>query len=368
MELEDWTAFQKKIEALETKITESYARIDKVIQKLEYIETLYETKSETNKSFILEQILQKLELIQEKQENFWQRQSENLYSQLNQKFDQYQRIDEVTIQIQKESVLDQLGQKIKGLQAQQEEKLIQQIQNSSEKISQDFFQKIQETQNQFNALSAIFSGLEKLVASVDNQIQEKVIQEINKMGKTLFKISNSMDSSCKNFENALLLLEKQKAESKEEWEKENEQNQKERESILEDNKKQLRKREIQLAQDMFSLIDGLEAGMETGEGFLKMQTKPSLFSFFKNSLPKEAIESWLGGMKIMHKHILNILASLGVEPILSLHCPFDPHLHKAVSVEKGPENTIVKEITKGYKTQNQILRYAEVVVGKNTIL
>ncbi len=61
------------------------------------------------------------------------------------------------------------------------------------------------------------------------------------------------------------------------------------------------------------------------------------------------------------------LAAMGVQAITSLGERFDPHIHHAVGVRQArPElqGFVVEEIVRGYRLGENILRTAQVVVGK----
>ena len=53
----------------------------------------------------------------------------------------------------------------------------------------------------------------------------------------------------------------------------------------------------------------------------------------------------------------------GLSPIKALGKPFDPNLHEAVMRGPGKEGTVVKEVKRGYKLHNRLLRPAAVMVG-----
>ncbi len=75
------------------------------------------------------------------------------------------------------------------------------------------------------------------------------------------------------------------------------------------------------------------------------------------------------GFLIVHERLLSILKKWDVTPIESVGQPFVPHLHQAVDTvyaAEVPENAIVEEQRRGYLRGNEVLRYAEVVVARNT--
>lgn len=56
----------------------------------------------------------------------------------------------------------------------------------------------------------------------------------------------------------------------------------------------------------------------------------------------------------------------GIVPIDSLKKPFNPEEHEAIAhVSSGePEGTVIDEVTKGYRMNEKVIRYAKVAVSK----
>ncbi|HLF26401.1 MAG TPA: nucleotide exchange factor GrpE [Anaerolineae bacterium] len=84
--------------------------------------------------------------------------------------------------------------------------------------------------------------------------------------------------------------------------------------------------------------------------------------------PDEALVAWLDGLDFVRDRLLGILASEGVQPIEAAGELFDPALH--VAVETAPAGNgvapgaIVRELRRGYRARDAVLRYAEVVVAR----
>lgn len=73
------------------------------------------------------------------------------------------------------------------------------------------------------------------------------------------------------------------------------------------------------------------------------------------------------GVKGTARSFEQALASVGVEPVVSVGAEFNPELHEAVDmVGVDPENDgiITKEYSRGYKFGDRLLRAARVQVGK----
>ena len=81
----------------------------------------------------------------------------------------------------------------------------------------------------------------------------------------------------------------------------------------------------------------------------------------------ETLQGWVQGLEIVRERFLRLLAAEGIEPISDIGEQFDPHVHVAVETEKRPdvpENSIVRVLRKGYKLQDRVLRYSEVIVAR----
>ncbi len=73
------------------------------------------------------------------------------------------------------------------------------------------------------------------------------------------------------------------------------------------------------------------------------------------------------GVDMTLKELLKIFEKSGVTPIAAVDQPFDPNLHEAVMQEECadvPENTVVRELQKGYQIHDRLLRAAMVVVSR----
>lgn len=72
------------------------------------------------------------------------------------------------------------------------------------------------------------------------------------------------------------------------------------------------------------------------------------------------------GIEMTLKEILKILDQFGIKQVQSLGQPFDPGFHEAILREESdeyPENTVVKELQKGYLMHERLIRPAMVVVS-----
>ena len=80
----------------------------------------------------------------------------------------------------------------------------------------------------------------------------------------------------------------------------------------------------------------------------------------------EKSKAWKNGIEMVCKQFEDVLKKLGAEEIKAVGEPFDPNLHDAVmhvEDENLGENIIQKELKKGYKLKDRIIRHSMVVVA-----
>jgi molecular chaperone GrpE len=72
---------------------------------------------------------------------------------------------------------------------------------------------------------------------------------------------------------------------------------------------------------------------------------------------------WVEGIRLIERKFLSILESQGVTRIKAKGRPFDPNLHEAAISTRGREGMVIKELQKGYKLRDRVIRPARVAVG-----
>ena len=75
----------------------------------------------------------------------------------------------------------------------------------------------------------------------------------------------------------------------------------------------------------------------------------------------------LAGMDMVAKQLTDFLTGSGVEPVNGEGQKFDPNLHEAVAQEESAnvkEGVVIRQLRKGYKLRDRLLRPATVVVSK----
>lgn len=78
------------------------------------------------------------------------------------------------------------------------------------------------------------------------------------------------------------------------------------------------------------------------------------------------LREWAEGIINIFKKLTETLNERGLEVIATLGQKFDPNLHEAVMTENGPQDQIIKELEKGYRLNDRILRRSKVTVGNGS--
>ncbi len=79
------------------------------------------------------------------------------------------------------------------------------------------------------------------------------------------------------------------------------------------------------------------------------------------------VDSLRTGIAMIYNQLKNALAETGLEEIDATHQPFNPNLHEAVSQEESsetPEGHVIRQLRKGYKLRERLIRPASVVVAR----
>lgn len=79
-----------------------------------------------------------------------------------------------------------------------------------------------------------------------------------------------------------------------------------------------------------------------------------------------AQNQWVAGVLMIDQQLTKALAELGLTPIETVGCPFDPSLMEAVATvptADQPEQTVVEELVRGYLWGEEVLRVAQVKVA-----
>jgi len=104
-----------------------------------------------------------------------------------------------------------------------------------------------------------------------------------------------------------------------------------------------------LVKELLPVVDNLERAVETSADH------------------EDAVNCILEGVDMTLKEILKVLEKFAVKALDAVGNPFDPTYHQAVMQEESedhPDNTVIKELQKGYTIHDRLLRPSMVVVAK----
>lgn len=95
---------------------------------------------------------------------------------------------------------------------------------------------------------------------------------------------------------------------------------------------------------------------------------PVIDSFERALQAKSASGEFRTGVELIYKQLQDVLAKLGVQPIVAKGQPFDPHVHEAIEMVETPDaddHEVLEEWQRGYKFKDRLLRPAMVKVARN---
>jgi molecular chaperone GrpE len=83
------------------------------------------------------------------------------------------------------------------------------------------------------------------------------------------------------------------------------------------------------------------------------------------------LQQYQEGVQLLYRQLLDTMNRVGVVPMEVERKQFDPHMHEAISREENlelGENTIVRELRRGYLFKDKLLRPAQVIVAFHPIV
>lgn len=104
-----------------------------------------------------------------------------------------------------------------------------------------------------------------------------------------------------------------------------------------------------LIKELLPVVDNLERALETSGDH------------------EDAVACILEGVKMTLKEIFKVFDKFAVKAVDAVGNPFDPTYHQAMmqeASEEHPDNTVIRELQKGYTMHERLLRPAMVVVTK----
>lgn len=83
-----------------------------------------------------------------------------------------------------------------------------------------------------------------------------------------------------------------------------------------------------------------------------------------SSVPKHLAKlPWVDGIRLIERKFRAGLEAQGLTVIKAKGKPFDPNLHEAAMHSPGKEGIVIKELQRGYRLYDRILRPSMVIVG-----
>lgn len=73
------------------------------------------------------------------------------------------------------------------------------------------------------------------------------------------------------------------------------------------------------------------------------------------------------GIVLVNQQVNEVLVEMGIDPILTVGQPFDPHFHEAVAIDEEsdlPANTITADLLRGFRIGDSVIRHSMVKVSK----
>jgi molecular chaperone GrpE len=111
------------------------------------------------------------------------------------------------------------------------------------------------------------------------------------------------------------------------------------------------------------------AGRAADDLLLKVVAIADDFDLAIEHVPVESRESpWVEGIGAIDRKLRLLLESAGVTALRTVGQPFDPREQQAISYEESadvPDGTVLRELQRGYRVGDRILRPALVAVARN---
>ena len=110
-------------------------------------------------------------------------------------------------------------------------------------------------------------------------------------------------------------------------------------------------------------------GLASDSLLLKVVALADDFDLAVEHVPADAQDSpWVQGVVAIDRKLRQLLESEGVTTMESVGRPFDPREHEAIAHEDAtdvPDGTVLRELQRGYRIRDRVLRPALVAVARN---
>ncbi len=93
----------------------------------------------------------------------------------------------------------------------------------------------------------------------------------------------------------------------------------------------------------------------------------ALTSASSHGVEKSAdFQQFIDGIGLVNQQLSEVLIEMGIQPIVSVGQPFNPHFHEAVATvqtDEVPHSTVIGELLRGYHIDNKVIRPSMVKVS-----
>ncbi|HEX8368949.1 MAG TPA: nucleotide exchange factor GrpE [Pyrinomonadaceae bacterium] len=237
------------------------------------------------------------------------------------------------------------------------EQFIENIEADNLTSLDDFIKELEAKEKDLNITSEIFVEIEEY-DEFENSNQPgivdsgKVYESRNLQENSPAAPSQQLNKELVALRQQVRLLEKEREDMREVLSRRQNDFENYRKRIERDRRETFRALVGDLATQMLPVVDNLERALDSSDALA--DGKSPEFQHF------------LDGIFLVNQQLGEVLAEMGIEPIYSVGKTFDPHFHEAAATEETaeyPPNTVTKELLRGYRMDEKVIRAAVVKVS-----
>jgi molecular chaperone GrpE len=244
------------------------------------------------------------------------------------------------------------------------EQFIEKIEADNLVSLDDFIKELEAKEKDLNITSDIFVEIEEYdsfensnqagIVDLGKVYESRNLQENQNAAPAAAVQSQQLNKELSDLRQQLRQLEKEREEMREVLTRRQTDFENYRKRIERDRHETFRKLVGDLATQMLPVVDNLERALDSSDA-LSEQKSPEFQHF-------------LDGIFLVNQQLGEVLAEMGIEPIYAVGKTFDPHFHEAAAAEESaeyPPNIVTKELLRGYKMDEKVIRAAVVKVSAN---
>lgn len=121
----------------------------------------------------------------------------------------------------------------------------------------------------------------------------------------------------------------------------------------------------ELIKGLLPIVDNFRRAERHFEEMIKREQEEKLKKGDKEPITMpEAASGYFKGIDLITEDLNRLLEREGVKKIEALNKPFDPTFHEAVTMAKGPKDTVIEVLEDGFMLGTHVLRPAKVKIGE----